>query len=758
MRKRFAALLRAAFPPVDFSRLGFRGGFFSLVLALALVAVYPVSLNQAGWVQADSHFGWLAIAGLFFGSLVGNSRVRRASAPMLGAVVGMLAVVAFTTMASGPQPFHAKLVTLATNVNNWLTQVLAGEAGTDPTPFVLFLGATCWSTSFWGSYTLARFRRPWELVFFQAFVLVVNVSLALRPLFFDLVVFSVLALLLLARLHVVSLAERWERRRLVPGADMEWRVLRGGLTWTLVLIMLASFTPRIGAADALGSAWGTFEGPWHSVENEWQRFFAGVYGPSRIQGVSFADVIRLGLAPNLGDRVVMYASTGETHFLRATAYDFYTGVGWKSTDDRQEDKTDAPNYALRKKLDVTIDPVGGAKSSLLFGPSEPVTASIPRTFVYGDDKSFSSQMRAKDRSQAANRYTVTSYVSIATKEDLRKASAPPLAISERYLQLPSTVPPRVKALAATITKDKANAYDKAEAVEQYLRDKYKYSTVVKAPPSGRDPVDYFLFDLKEDFCEYFASSMVVMLRSVGVPARIVEGFTPGSYDEITSRYVISERNAHAWVEVYFAGYGWIEFEPTPSEEPFGRAENQQAAGAGATTGENDFSTPDSRESRCRQNAGCNEEPLTPESGDSVDAGAGEGVAGQIDYRPLWWVTLLAFLLALLGYLRFELRFRGMGAAEAAFGKMRLLGAYAGLGQRPYETAAEYAGSLGRALPRVRQQVTMIANAHIIERYSPRSPTVAESQAARRALRTVSWELIRRVPRRVWRGARGLVAS
>src|SRR5439155_19800440 len=111
-----------------------------------------------------------------------------------------------------------------------------------------------------------------------------------------------------------------------------------------------------------------------------------------------------------------------------------------------------------------------------------------------------------------------------------------------------------------ITRDKTNAYDKAEAIELYLRTNFKYSTVVKAPPSGRDPVDYFLFDLKEDFCEYFASSMVVMLRSVGVPARVVEGYTMGTFDEPTGGYMITERNAHAWVEVYFAGYGWIEFE------------------------------------------------------------------------------------------------------------------------------------------------------------------------------------------------------
>src|SRR3989442_15674342 len=117
------APLPGVFPSLELSRLAFRGGIFALLLAIAVVIVYPVSLDQAGWVQSGSHFGWLAILGLIFGSLVGNSRVRRASAPMLGAVIGMLAVVALTTMSAGPEPFHVKLVTLATNVNNWLTQV-----------------------------------------------------------------------------------------------------------------------------------------------------------------------------------------------------------------------------------------------------------------------------------------------------------------------------------------------------------------------------------------------------------------------------------------------------------------------------------------------------------------------------------------------------------------------------------------------------------------------------------------------------------
>ncbi len=754
MRERVRRTLRALFPPIDRQRVGFRGGIFALLLASALVVVYPVSLDQAGWVTVDSHFGWLAMLGLVFGSLVGNSRVRGSRTPLVGAFMGMLAVISLTAVASGEAPFHAKIVVLATNVNNWLTQVFAGEAGTDPTPFNLFLGATSWSVAYWGSYALARYRRAWDLILGAAFCVVVNVSLALKPLFFDLVVFSILSLLLLARLHVASLSERWERRRLVPGADMEWRVLRGGLTWTLVLIMLASFTPRVGAAETLGHAWTTFEAPWRSVENEWQRFFAGVYGPSRIQGVSFSDVIRLGLAPNLGERVVLYVTTPEAHFLRGTAYDFYTGVGWKSTDDRATDKTDALNFTGRKKIEVTVETVT-PHGTLLFAPSEPVQANIPRTFVYGEDKSFSSQMRARDRGQASGKYSVVAAVSVASKEDLRNAGAVPASIAERYLQVPSTVPARVRELARRVTADKQNAYDKAEAIETSLRTNYRYSTVVKSPPSGRDPVDWFLFDLREDFCEYFASSMVIMLRMQGIPARVVEGYTAGVYDQDTGKYVVSEKNAHAWVEVYFAGFGWIEFEPTPSESVFIRSEaggDDLTSGAGGSTNEKE-----DRADKERAGLGRGDDSDVPQAefGEEPDV-VSSARPTELDYKPFAGASVIALLLAMAAWLRFELRFRGLTATEAAFGKTRLLAAYAGLRQRPHQTVLEYANSLGRALPRAREQVATIAHARVIESYSPRRPSDAESEAARLAWRAVAWELLRLMPRRIVRFVRTLL--
>jgi hypothetical protein len=140
----------------------------------------------------------------------------------------------------------------------------------------------------------------------------------------------------------------------------------------------------------------------------------------------------------------------------------------------------------------------------------------------------------------------------------------PEEIRKNYLQLPSTVPERVRQLAHDLTQTQTNAYDKAKAIEGYLR-AYPYDLEVPAPPEGQDVADYFLFDLKKGYCDYYATAMVVLARASGIPARFVSGYSSGSYDAEKAQYVVRELNAHSWVEVYFPEVGWVEFEPTASQ-------------------------------------------------------------------------------------------------------------------------------------------------------------------------------------------------
>ncbi|MDZ4247091.1 MAG: transglutaminase-like domain-containing protein, partial [Dehalococcoidia bacterium] len=162
-------------------------------------------------------------------------------------------------------------------------------------------------------------------------------------------------------------------------------------------------------------------------------------------------------------------------------------------------------------------------------------------------------------------YSIESSVSTATHLVLGKAPTDyPGWVTDRYLQLPEDFPDSVKQLAREITGDAENPYEKALAIESYLR-RLTYNTAINYPPADMDVVEYFLFDAPEGYCDYFASSMAVMLRSVGIPARIVAGYNNGEYDIEDDVYVIRESNAHSWPEVFFPGYGWVEFEPTPSQ-------------------------------------------------------------------------------------------------------------------------------------------------------------------------------------------------
>ena len=111
-----------------------------------------------------------------------------------------------------------------------------------------------------------------------------------------------------------------------------------------------------------------------------------------------------------------------------------------------------------------------------------------------------------------------------------------------------------------------NPYDQAIAIQNYLRSNFTYQLDAGPAPDGRDIVDYFLFDSQVGRCDHYASSMAVMLRTLGVPTRIVTGLAPVPFDSEMSGYVYRGRNAHAWVEVYFPGYGWIPFEPTPTQQ------------------------------------------------------------------------------------------------------------------------------------------------------------------------------------------------
>ncbi len=168
------------------------------------------------------------------------------------------------------------------------------------------------------------------------------------------------------------------------------------------------------------------------------------------------------------------------------------------------------------------------------------------------------------------RYEGTSLLPGVPPAQLRAASTDyPQLVLDTYLQLPP-LDPRVQKLAQDVTRGSKNEYDKAANIERYLKTRYAYTLDLSGFPDT-DPLSYFLFVKRAGHCEYFAAAMTVMLRSLGIPARYVGGFLPGEYNDVGGDYIVRESDAHTWVEVFFPGYGWITFDPTPpgNETPSG---------------------------------------------------------------------------------------------------------------------------------------------------------------------------------------------
>ena len=168
-----------------------------------------------------------------------------------------------------------------------------------------------------------------------------------------------------------------------------------------------------------------------------------------------------------------------------------------------------------------------------------------------------------------NHYEVRSEIGNPDLQQLRAASGfYPQWIQDRYLEIPQNIRPKFQALAEKVTAGKTNPYDKASAITDYLRLNLQYSIRLPPAPEGRDPIEWVLFSYKKGFCNYYASAEVLMLRSVGVPARLAVGFAQGEYQN--GAYIVRRRDAHAWPEVFFPGLGWVEFEPTTSQQPLVR--------------------------------------------------------------------------------------------------------------------------------------------------------------------------------------------
>ena len=210
------------------------------------------------------------------------------------------------------------------------------------------------------------------------------------------------------------------------------------------------------------------------------------------------------------------------------------------------------------RYSVLLEPIS---SSVLFAAAVPVELR-GRFRVMGVDEA--DALMSFRQSYGIIHYEVVSATGRPPADVLRATPTDyPPYIRDHYLQVPPQ-DPRMAELARQVTAGLTNPYDKAAALEGYLRTRYGYTLELPATPED-DPVAQFLFVRRQGHCEYFAAALAVLLRTEGIPARLVNGFQTGEYNEVGENYIVRASDAHTWVEVYFPGVGWVEFDPTPPD-------------------------------------------------------------------------------------------------------------------------------------------------------------------------------------------------
>ena len=280
------------------------------------------------------------------------------------------------------------------------------------------------------------------------------------------------------------------------------------------------------------------------------------------------DTLDMTTRPRLSNRVIMTVRSQIASFWRTETFDEWDGSSWSRRGGRTGSYLDDGTVVASPEDLAAIDGTDstqefrieiGFATAVPSAPS-PVQVDSEQQLAQRPDGTLVSPERPLSRGTT---YTVTSRQLPVTPELLRSTDGEtiPSSILDEYAAEPVATARTVE-LVRQITDGVEGNVDKVRALERWMDDNTEYSLDAPLSPEGVDVVDHFLFDTRLGWCEQIASSLVVMARIAGVPARLVTGFAPGEWDAVGGRFVVRERDAHAWAEVWFPEAGWVTFDPT----------------------------------------------------------------------------------------------------------------------------------------------------------------------------------------------------
>ena len=642
----------------------------AVLLLIAAIYVAATRLNATHWTNELNVVQTISLLGVVAGLALGKSTFSPAVVRVFAFIYGAFVIVwqMGLTLGTGVL-WPERMISMGNRLLIILDQIFQQKPVVDNLFFNLLMGILFWTLSAYAGYSLTRYGNAWRAILPAGMTMIVvhmyDPFLPIRTWF--LAGFIFLALLLVARMHFIKLQYRWRNDGTYLPPYVSIDSLRLGLITTVILVLFAWTVPAIASAvPQAEQVWLNATRPWMDIRNQLSNVFYSLQASVGVVTDFYGENLPLGRGNPLSDTTIMTIeapprpASNVRYYWRSRVYDTYEN-GWSSTlpavdfVSPDEFNLNLPEYENRTPSTFNITTVFPIQN--LQTPTQPVWVSRPANAHYAVNSDGSvdlSHLKADPVLMAGDTYRVEASLTTASQQQLREAGTEyPSWVTARYLQLPDTITPRTIELAEGIAAGFDNPYDITQAITNFLRSSLKYSDTVPGPPAGQEAIDWVLFDHREAFCNYYASAEIIMLRSLGIPARLAVGYAEGERtslggiegvpllqpggenipQEIQSEgdiFNVRHKDAHAWPEVYFPNIGWVEFEPTVSQQPIIRP-----IGLMLDSSDPDSQPPDFEELRDRSSQRLDElSALDPASG-------GVNIAGlEIDPTPIY-ISLVA---------------------------------------------------------------------------------------------------------------------
>ena len=558
--------------------------WFSAILLGTAFATVTIRMRITEWTPNMDVLGVLAIIGVILGIMLGASRFTSLAA-LLFAVNYSIFFIPWQLglLVGNAISWDERLLSLIGRLSFSINEVANNRPVQDSLLFLTSMSIFFWILAIVAGYQLARHGRPWGPV------MVLGLTLAIvdfytpyqqyRDRYSGFFVF--ILLLLAARLYLLRSKNEWLDKGMAVDPEIGYDLGRTVAISGLVLVMLAWNVPTLVNALTPGTEiQKVLAKQWESVRNRFQNAVAGLQNPVSVVSEYFGPDLALGTGGAQGDEIVFTVQTQGSRpenvrfYWKARTFDLYDGTQWKTSLSKMtlvpanEWPFRYPQLQARQEVSLILSPKVTSLRNI-YAPGIPLQISRPVEVLgnpLADGTTDVIALSANPSLRGGEVVRLRSWVSSPTILGIKQSSTTYTDEMKRlYLQLPAGLPSRIPALAREITKGLTNPYDQVTAITNWLRKNITYADTVPAAPQGRDILDWFLFDLRKGYCNYYASSEVVMLRSLGIPTRLAVGYAEGESEKNGEVFTVRRRDSHAWPEVYFPGYGWIEFEPTASQ-------------------------------------------------------------------------------------------------------------------------------------------------------------------------------------------------